>query len=81
MVAVEGTVSRIQGADFGAPEIFLQHAGIIDVPVQIHQRHVEGGEGPVNPEGTLIDGTWEQGGPPMTLKMERVSALDTPTSR
>lgn len=60
--------------DQGGAELPITSVGYTNPVVRIEWKGIHGVfTGKVNPEGTVLDGTWEQGGPPLALKLDRSS--------
>lgn len=66
-----GFVSTLASLDQGGTEIPASSAGYTNPVVRLEWKAINGVfKGTLNPEGTLLDGTWEQG-PPLELKLAR----------
>jgi hypothetical protein len=61
--------------DQGDAELPLSSATLTNSNARLEWKSIRGVfKGILNKEGTVLDGTWEQMGPPLTLKMERTGA-------
>jgi hypothetical protein len=76
---VAGTLAS---PDQGSGDIPMSAASVTNQTVKLEWQSLHGVyKGTMNREGTLLDGTWEQMGPPLKLKLERVRAVEETSLR
>jgi hypothetical protein len=69
-----GTLASL---DQGGGEMPMTTGNVTNSVVKLEWKTIHGVfKGSLNKEGTVLDGTWEQMGPPLALKLERTSAAE-----
>ena len=68
--------------DQGGVELPMSSGSVTNLAVKLEWKNLHGTfKGALNKDGTIMDGTWEQGGPPLTLKMERAAPPESSGTR